>query len=584
MQLLTSIRDSTNTVTDISFFIKLDRSEIQYTEQEIAQIVNGKNYKKSVQQLDDFIGRCNKTLGEMQQTVEQKNGEYNSLLSQCRSNQPGSAPSSWVDRKDPDAVARYNEKVNEFNNKLAFYESLQNKASNAKEKVEAAQEKLDNKKQDFEEQIEKKKETLKPALDQDIVAFLAELQKLVQDNIRNKRYVFQPFILIFMAKKAYMFFFDMLDNSSDKNSANSIFRTLDDDLEKLIENHQTEIQQGLADVVDYLNDSYVDNKVLLEEIKDQMSLLPYQECRENEEKALELVSRSADTNFSYEHIIDPRELSVVEIDVKERKSKFQYNIQNIESFNHLFAPSLKSISEIKTSCLSIQQNMISNKIERLDNIFADAFFVLGVFNEEEQDNYLKRQQKWLEEIQVNIEQKLGINLTETIEQIKSTDLLLKPTDSIIKKDTAFRFLDIHSQLSQQIGTFTTGVRTLDDTLQRISSIPEEKALSLKKQITNLLGISTLPLGNIISVFLIHSKISTFKPALTSQHSAYTNVKDNLSKKMQTFFYVNLAIMILAGSASFAVDSVKKPWLYGLAASYLAPSAGLLLKKKELDSL
>ena len=125
---------------------------------------------------------------------------------------------------------------------------------------------------------------------------------------------------------------------------------------------------------------------------------------------------------------------------------------------------------------------------------------------------------------------------------------------------------------------------LDDTLKRISSIPEEKALSLKKQITNLLGISTLPLGNIISIFLIHSKISTFKPALTSQHSAYIDVKNNLSKKMQTFFYVNLAIAILAGSASFVMENAKKPWLYGLAGSYIAPSAGLLLKKKELDSL
>lgn len=582
MQLLTSIRESTNTVTDISFFINLDRSKNQYTEQEIAQIVKGVNYKKSVQQLDDFIDRCNGTIREIQQGVDQKIGEYDSLVSQCRSNSPGSAPSPYG--SDAEAIARYNQRVQEFNNKIDLHRRLQDQANRAKERVEDAKEKLNSKKQQFEEQIEQKKETLKPALEKDIIAFLTNLQKLVQDNIRNKRYIFQPFILIFMAKKAYMFFFDLLDDSSNKNSANSIFRTLDDDLEKLVDNHQTEIQQGLADVVDYLNDSYKSNKVLLDKINEQMSFLPYQECQENEQKALELVSRSADTNFSYEHIIDPRELSVVEIDVKERKSKFQYNIQNIESFNHLFAPSLKSISDIKTSCLSIQQNMINNKIERLDNVFADALFVLGVFNEEKQDNYLKRQQKWLEEIQVNIEQKLGINLTETIEQIESTDLLLKPTDSIIKKDTAFRFLDIHSQLSQQISNFTTGIRTLDDTLQRISSIPEEKALSLKKQITNLLGISTLPLGNIISVFLIHSKISTFKPALTSQHSAYTDVKDNLSQKMQTFFYVNLAIMILAGSASFAVDSVKKPWLYGLAASYLAPSAGLLLKKKELDSL
>jgi uncharacterized protein YehS (DUF1456 family) len=91
MQSLQLIRSLVSPIADIGFFISVT-SESHYDDNQIAEIINGSNYRKTQQKIADFVARCNETLSGFQQRVNETQAEYDGLVRQANAAQPGSAP------------------------------------------------------------------------------------------------------------------------------------------------------------------------------------------------------------------------------------------------------------------------------------------------------------------------------------------------------------------------------------------------------------------------------------------------------------------------------------------------------------
>lgn len=586
MKSLQLVRDLVSPIADINFLISIGSSESDYSDSQIAKIINGINFDKAETKFYQFREKCNRKLLELESRVSAKKEELKSAEYNVSFNQPGYPPSKPLFGNDnPDKIARYNAEVRAYNNKVQAHEKAIDKKDRAHELYEDTLEKYQDKKTEYDQQIEEKEEGLKPALELDIIAFLNKLQQLVYDSIHNKEYFIEALILIFMAKKAYIFLFDRLENPANMKAASEIFKQLETELEQMIEAHKTKVQKGLIDIVSYLHDGFKMNESILLDINGERKRLPYTECEENESEAKRLVSVAVNSSFNYQDIIDPIELAKIELQVHEEKTDFERYIETISNFTDSINEHFIVIDDVKTYCSNNLNKMFENKQHRMGEAFFDALFTLRVFDENEQDEFLKKQKQWLIETQQEIEKLLKIDLLELVDTIVDTELLTKSTAEILKQDTGLNFLSYQEKLALKRQELIAGVSTLNSTLNAINRLPEEKSQLFNKEINKNLGLSLFPIANLAMLVPIHKQITTFLPAFKSKNTIYINLRKASIKKLQTFFYVHIVLIVLSGALSIPVKNKDtKPLFYILASSYSISSFVIFLKNRQIKNI
>lgn len=585
-QALYAVRDLIAPIADISFFIKLGDSGINYSDDELANIIKAENYAKTKKKVEEFAARKRESLESFrQQNVLAKEAELEAAQSQADANRPGSGPSElFLDKTDINAVNRHNQRVEEHNHQVDLYRRLIDKRDQAKERYEDALDRYKDKQDEVEEQIREKKEELKPAIDRDMVSFLGKLQQLVYDCFRNKALIFESFVLLFMAKKAYIFLYDRIGDADGRITASNIFRQLSNELETLVEKHSDDLKQGFTEIIAYVYDCFQENEAIFNALQEQLEHLPYDTCDVNGDSARSLVSLLIDTNFQYKDIIDPNELARMEARVQERRDQFEDRISEIDEFANQMLETFDSLDEVLADSQTKLQLIHQNRDTCLGETFDFSRFVLGVFNEEVQDEYLKQEKSLLEAMQLDIETSLNVNLTKLIKTILETELFVLSAAQVINTNSGFAFLEYRRKLQQKRQELKDGISTLDLHLQDISRQPKEQAEEFAAQIQKLLGLSILPLGNLGVLIPMHQSIQKFSPALGSGHPVYAEVCEKTKSKLQSFFVAHAVIAVLIGGGSFATGDNQKPLILGGAGAYGISAGALFLKKKHLTEL
>jgi prefoldin subunit 5 len=586
MESMKVIRSQVSSIMDIDFFLDKDNLKAKHEDSYIARIIKGSVYARTKQQIDDFKARCDQTLAELKGRVDQLESEHSSLVSKAKAEDPGKHPSSfWVDMKDPIARAKYDEKVRKYEAQLEQYRRTLDHADRAKERHDDAVMRHKEKKADLDEQIREKLEGLKPALDQDILTLLSKMQQLAYDNVRNKNKYFEGFLVSYLAKKAYTFLKGQIYNPAEQRAAADIFTKLDDELDTVISSNDTAVKEGLRQAAQFLHNCYQSNVVIEKSIQDNLKRLPYQLCKDNEGEVRLLNALPADTSFGYEHLIDPVKLAEVEEQVQVRKDEFEQNIRKIDTFTSKFDPTFAAISSIKDVTDSEFARMNGNKTNVLDPVGKDIFFTFGIFNDEDQENYMKKHKQWLQTVQKEIEAPLNVNLPDLVRKIIETELLTKTTKDMLGTDPALVFLSNQKNLDHKKKQFLNGITSLDSTLHNINELPRENSEKFTKKMSRWLYLSLLPLGNVVSLFPITAMIKEYLPALASENASYVTLRQAHIKNFQIYFFIHVALTLASGIASFLVGaSTTKVVLFIIAVTYIVSTVAIYLKGSQLKKI
>lgn len=587
MESMKVVRGQVSTIVDIDFFLNGADPSARYEDDRIAQIVKGSVYARTKQRINEFAARCQQTLAGLQDRVNQAESEFSSLSSKAKAAEPGSAPSRFfVNDKDPGSVAKYNERVSKYNSQVELHRRLVDQASHAKERYEEAVGRFNEKKADLEEQIREKLEELKPALDQDILTLLGKMQQMTYDNIRNKNKLFEGFLLSYLAKKAYVFLYDRIDNTREQRAATDIFKQLDDEVDVIMSSNDAAVRDGLHQAARFLRDCHHNNAALQQSIRDNLQHLPYQLCRDTEGEVRGLLNLPADTSFAYQHLIDPAALAVVEGKVRERKAEFERNVRAIDEFASRFDPTFGAIASIRDFADAEFARMQQNKADTLDPVGKDIFFAFGIFDDDDQEQYMKKHKQWLQGVQQEIEQSLSVDLESLVRTIRDTGLLTKTTKELLDADPGLLFFSNKNKLAQKRQQFIEGIAKLDSTLHGIDELPREKSQKFTKRMSLWLNLSLLPLGNVVTLFPIGAMIKEYLPALTSSNASYAALKQTHIRKFQTYFYVHLALMLASGVGAllFLIFPPALIVLLALAFTYVISAVVLYLKGSQLKKL
>ena len=309
--------------------------------------------------------------------------------------------------------------------------------------------------------------------------------------------------------------------------------------------------------------------------------MPYNDCKENEDKVSTLISLPIDTKFEYQDIIDPDELSKIEQQVQGRKSEFETNIERIEKYSDTVKPTFDKIAQVKSTSDDRLANMVENKNSKLGKLFIDIPFILGTLDEFEQDEHLKKHKKWLKETTREIDKTLGIELSTFIEKVINTNMLIKSTEELLEADEGLNFLLYRDKLEEKKQQLVKAIHELDGHLEGINRLPHEKSEEFKKKMSTWLNISILPLGNLGVLFSIISLIKKFLPALSSSNSSYVSLRETLVKKFQVYMLVHIFLIIGSAVGSLFIELQLKPIFYALASIYAISGFVIFLKRIQL---
>lgn len=569
-------------IADINFFVALSDSSINYSDQQLSGIIQANNYKRVKDSIDKFKERCLNQLSTAKERVDEKKLDLKAAEDKVSRNEPGNGPSDlFLNRSDQGSINRYNEKVERHNHQVELYRRYIDQRDRARERYDDALDSYKEKEADIQEQILEREEALKPALDSDMVAFLGKLQQLVNDCLHNKSLIFESFILLFMAKVSYVFLYDRIESASDRSNANNIFTNLQRELDLLVKGHQDAIKQGFIDMVEYVNDVFKTNENTFNDMQILLNELPYDVCSENEEPAEAFIALDVDTNFQYQDIIDPSLLAKVSAQIHQRRDAFSSKKKDIDEFVMNLSEVFEKIYSILLQSKDQLHRMHENKDKNLGEAFEHAQFILGVFEESVQDQYLKNQQDIFEEIQLDIETAMGVNLPQLLSIILTTKLLTVSAEEAISNNPNFDFLDMKPKLVDKSKSFHAGIKELDSQLTEIDQQPKKHAEEFRGKAQKLLVASVLPIGNLVALFPIHQELNRFAPALESQNPIYTDLRKSLSSKFNSFFIVHTVVAVLIAGSIFAVHNRQKPLIGLLASTYAASSGYLYTKKKQL---
>ncbi len=582
MKTLLEMRNQVSDVIDLDFVINIGKTDVTLEDWQIAETIKGANYQKTKKKLNELIERCNQTLNDFENRVQQSKDQYETLLSQAHAQEPGKPPSStWVNNSDPNSVARYNEKASMYNNQLDLFRRLMDKANRAKERFEDALEKYNEKKADLKEQVNLKSEELEPALEQDIIVFLDNMLDKVNTQMHDQSNVFMSFMFIYITKKVYLSLSDKVTSANGRRATIDAMKKLEEELDRISLNYVEKIKEGLIDAAGYLHTCFKENESIFQNIKNELSTLPYNDCQENEEEILGLTSLPAETKFEYKKIIAPDELAQIEQQVRERKLEFEKNIKHIEKFNENMKSIFDEIAQVKSNCYNNLSQMEKNKNTKLGKLFLDIPFTLNVLEEPEQDEHLKKHKKWLGEIEQEINKKFEVEVYAFKEKVVYTDMLTKSARELLFADKGLNFLSFRDNLAKKRQLFVESIQILEAHMDGINRLPQENSEEVKKKMNSCLNISLLPLGNLGVLFSIKDSIKKFLPALSSSNSCYISLRETLIKKFQIFMFVHLSIIIACGAVSFFFEKQQKLIVYGLALIYGISGLAIFLYMNQL---
>jgi hypothetical protein len=200
------------------------------------------------------------------------------------------------------------------------------------------------------------------------------------------------------------------------------------------------------------------------------------------------------------------------------------------------------------------------------------------------ERYLSKQKSWLKTIQSNIENIIHIDLYKMVGIVNKTSLYITTADEIITNDDAILFLSNRDQLRDKIRDYVNADNELASILAEIDELPRQKSEECSKKMSMLLGLSVLPVGNIITMLPISSLLRKFMPGLKSSNAFYVALKETLKKKLSLYFYFHIVLAVVSIGLCFSPTGMPIALPIFAILSYVLSSANLYARSMKLKRI
>jgi hypothetical protein len=551
-------------VLEFEYFLDESRTAELVEDVALAKAIRGSTFAKTLQRVTEFKQRAEETLGTLSSRAAAHGKELEALAEElkkvtrkCESEKPGLITRAM-------GAEEYNKQVDKYNNLVDLQRRVADKAERARDRFQESVHAYEEKKSELEDQIRERLETLKPALDQDILSSLNKLRQLSLDAYDNRHDPYRSFLLAFFAKVFHAFAYDRISQSAEQRSANEVSSQLNTLMDTVVGEHGNTIKTEVAAAARYLHACRNENAALAQAVDSLLAGLPHDTCREHSSLLTALASYVVDTSFDYSAIIDPAELSKVEAQVRARRSDVSLQKGEVDKALATLATTFDSVQRAREEAKRLLSAMVDNKRNKLDPSWKELRFVLGVLDDGIQDRYLKKHGHYFDGVRTAIEAELGTAVSGLVREVVQTEMSIRPTVRKCEEEPAFSFLSLREQLQAKADECAKGVARLDEMLAEIDRQPREKSEELMRLAGRSLVITWIPLVSPFGSISLSNLVRRFLPALSGANAHFVSARERLSVKTKSPPFVLLGLTLLPALVAVFLTGAAR-WLLALLA-------------------
>jgi hypothetical protein len=512
---------------------------------EIPNYINCPKYERAKDTLDSVMERYTAKVERCDAAIRDSHDNIEMMKKRRDKLDPGSG--SWVDTSDAQAVARYNDRLDQTR-------KMQDKIDTA---IEKHKDLIDKRTEAQEEANEKLMELTNEALlviDKDIVMVLQRCVDII-DNLVNSEDIEEIIAAIDICLIMLRIFAMFEDKIEDSNSlkdckecitkANPIFATLC--INQSVQSYFVDIYRRNLGLVQTNAGIYQQLTAVLNSVdQGQLSSLI--------QSVNAVLAERIDTNFNYNSVINPDEINAIVDKIKNTINVLNQSIVKAKKTEASTAEFAKTAVNTNRQAETLRASMKSN-VDALDGPLMQNHFAAQMIEEAviDGDFYQKDLRVAVTELRRYIVDAIGAESLDNVLSGGDDRFSLKKAHNAIEKANLIRLQVALEKIPSHVKGLTDQITGAESDILRASEVPKRNADKLGAELNGKYTLACIPVLGCIFALGIHNKVKTFESAFRSTNRIYKDLGSVLlekNKKMTNVVMVLGAILGAVGLIAF----------------------------------
>jgi len=513
---------------DIPNFIKCPKYEK-------AQI----NLKQKMERYINKVDRCIDALRDSHQNIEAMKRRRDEL-------DPGGG--FWVDKEDAQAVARYNDRLDQMR-------KMTDKIGYAIEKHNDLVDKRAEAEEEAKEKLEEFTLEALAIIDEDIAMAINRIEGIVNDlaSSEDAEDLVAAIDVCSIALRIHAMFDDFIDDNNVRKECkegiakvNQTFSTLC--AKKSLQNYMIDIYRRNLDLVQK-------NAGIYQQIVGVLGTVDQKQL-DTLSKSLDVVlAEKFDTKFDYSNVIDPAEIDIIVDKIKKTIDSLKLNIEKAKALQATETPAVvlgNAGTNADQQAKSLMASMQSN-VDALNCPLTQNHFAIQIIDEAVIDNFYQKDLRVaVTALRNHIVNTIGEANFEGVLKDGDDRFSLQKAQNAIDKANLTRLQATLNKIPHYISELTEQVTNAESDIQKANEVPKRNADALNVELNSKYNFAWFPILGLFSVIGIQSRVKTFEPAFRSTNQIYKDLGNVLLEKNMKTSKIIMIIGAILGFGGIAV--------------------------------
>ena len=509
----------------------------------VPDYINCPKYEKAQSKLNtkmerhtSKVDRCIEALSDSHDTIEMMKKKRSDL-------DPGSG--FWVNKEDPQAVARYNDRLDQMR-------KMTDKIEYAIEKHNDLVDKRTEAEEEAREALEELTLEALSAIDEDIPAVINRLEGIASNfsNSEDAEDLLAAIDVCLLGLRIFAMFDDLIDDRNSRSDAkegvekiNKVFSSLCAD--DSVQNYMVDIYKRNLDLVQK-------NAGICQQIEGTLSSVDQKQLDTLSRNINVVLAERFDTTFNYSNVIDPAEIDKIVNKINNTIDSLKQNIEKSKSFQETETPAVelgKAGTKADQQAKSLKASMQTN-VDALDGPLTQKHFAVQLIDEAVIDDFYQKDLRVATAaLRKHIIDTIGEQNFETVLQGGDDRFSLKKAQAAIDKSNLSRLQSTLDKIPGHIRELSEYISSAESDIQKANEVPKRNADALRNELNGKYNAFCVPIIGFFTAFGISGRIKTFEAAFSGSNQIYKDLGNELLEKNKKMNIVSMIINLILGLGS-----------------------------------
>ncbi|MBU1626905.1 hypothetical protein KKB18_06000 [bacterium] len=512
---------------------------------DIPKFILCQNFDKARQKIDRKMERYNNKVDQLKGKIQQSEIDIAAMQKQ---QQKWSRKSSTflLDRTDVKAVEKQNHAADNANRLL--------------EKIQIAFERQEDLMEQHNEAIEEATEKLEEmnqeallVIDEDIVTVLDKLTQTINkfSDQENPADLASALEICFIALKVFNTFEEHIDGNVPRKDAKERVAEIIKLCARLCE--KGTVRNFFVDLFHRNTSLIKKNADLYNHLVEKVKSVDKEELSTMTQRFQVIYSKTLNTDFKYEGIVDPSELEAVVVEIRKTIDAVKANIGMIKELYNNSKATAEAGVNAQQNVVSLLTTMKTNMEEMRDDIFVKGHFACDMVDKAViEDFYNKDLRPAVTGLREYIVGNIGKEQLDTLFMEGNDRYSIEKAETAIKQAGLLSLQAQRDQTNEHTKKLSAMINDRETDIQKADEVPQKNADAFRSATSILYISSLLPVIGFAFALSILSKFTKFSLAFKSNNKVYRELGSIILSKNKTMQTVNLVIGVVLGIGGVGV--------------------------------